>query len=84
MGLPVRGEIGSAIHLIKENFLLPENRKKHTEGSTLGNGLLAATTTNADAVDDIALLGLVSEAAGLVGTAGTRSPVDDVQLTKLY
>jgi len=57
---------------------------KHTVGGTLGHRLLAATTANAHAVDDIALLGLVSEAAGLVGARGTRGAVDDVQLTELY
>lgn len=57
---------------------------QHTIGSTLGDGLLATTTADADTVDDIALLGLVTETAGLVGAAGTGSPVDDVQLTELY
>jgi hypothetical protein len=53
-------------------------------GGTLGNGPLAATTTDADAVDNVALLGLVAEAAGLVEARGARSAVDDVQLTVLY
>ena len=56
----------------------------HTVGSTLGSGLLAATAADTHTVDDIALLGLVTEAAGLVGTGGARGAVDDVQLTKLY
>ena len=55
-----------------------------TIGGTLGDGLLAATTANAHAVDDIALLGLVTEAAGLVRARGARGAVDDVQLTELY
>ena len=55
-----------------------------TIGGTLGNGLLAATTADTHAVDDIALLGLVAEAAGLVGAAGPRGAVDDVQLAELY
>lgn len=58
--------------------------EKRTIGGTLRDGLLAATATDTDAVDDIALLGLVAEAAGLVGAAGSRGPVDDVQLAKLY
>jgi len=58
--------------------------KQHTIGGTLGDGLLAATTADAHTVDDIALLGLVSQAAGLVGAAGPRGTMDDVQLTKLY
>ncbi len=56
----------------------------HTIGGTLRDGLLAATTADTHAVDDIALLGLVSETAGLVGARGTRGAVDDVQLTELY
>lgn len=51
--------------------------------STLASRLLAATTADTDAVDDVALLGLVAEAAGLVGAGGTAGTVDDVQLTKL-
>jgi len=47
-------------------------------GGTLGSGLFAVTTTDTDAVDDIALLGLVPKAAGLVGPRRTRCAVDDV------
>ena len=50
---------------------------------TLGDVLLAVTTADTDAVDDIALLGFISEATSLVGTRGARCPVDDVQLTVL-
>ena len=64
--------------------LSSDEGKKRTIGGTLRDGLLAATATDTDAVDDIALLGLVAEAAGLVGAAGSRGPVDDVQLAKLY
>ena len=59
-------------------------RDCRTVGSTLGDGLLAATTANSNAVDDIALLGLVTEAAGLVGARGPGGPVDNVQLAVLY
>lgn len=55
-----------------------------TEGGTLGGRLLAATTTDADAVHDITLLGLVSKTAGLVRAGRARGAVDDVQLTELY
>lgn len=58
--------------------------EKRTIGGTLGGGALAATTADADAVDDIALLGLVSETAGLVQTGRARGAVDNVQLTELY
>lgn len=55
-----------------------------TVGGTLGDGPLAATTADAHAVDDIALLGLVSKAAGLVEARGAGRAVDDVQLSELY
>ena len=55
-----------------------------TIGGALGSGPLAATTADTHAVDNVALLGLVAEAAGLVEARGTRGAVDDVQLTKLY
>lgn len=57
---------------------------QHTVSGTLGHRSLAASAADAHTVDDIALLGLVTEAAGLVGAGRTRSAVDDVQLTKLY
>ena len=38
-----------------------------TIGATLGNRALAATSPHRDTVDDIALLGLVPQPAGLVG-----------------
>jgi hypothetical protein len=50
---------------------------------TLGDGLLAVTTTDTNTIDDIALLGLVSETPGLVGSRWARGAVDDVQLTIL-
>jgi hypothetical protein len=53
-----------------------------TVSGTLGNGSLAATTTNADTVDDISLLGLVAQTTGLVGARGTRSTVNDIQLSE--
>lgn len=53
-------------------------------GGTLGNRALAATAADTDAVDDVALLGLVAETTSLVGAGGARSTVDGVQLTELY
>ena len=50
-------------------------------GGTLGDVLLAVTATDTDTVDNIALLGLVAETTSLVGARGTRSTVDNVQLT---
>lgn len=52
--------------------------------SALGSKLLAASPADANAVDDVALLGLVSETAGLVGTRRTRCAVDDIELSVLY
>lgn len=55
----------------------------HTVGGTLGHWPLTSTTAHAHAVDDISLLGLVSQTAGLVGAGWARSAVDDVQLAEL-
>lgn len=49
----------------------------------LGRGPLATTAADTDAVDNVALLGLVSEAASLVGARGAAGAVDDLQLAKL-
>lgn len=57
---------------------------EHTVGGTLGRRLLVATAADANSVNDIALLGLVSETAGLVGARRTRCAVDDLELTELY
>jgi len=51
--------------------------------STLGSWPLAATPPDTDTVDNIALLGLVSQAASFIRTGGTGSTMDDVQLTEL-
>lgn len=50
---------------------------------TLGDGLFAVATTDTDAVDDVALLGLVAQAASLVGARGARGTVDYGELTVL-
>ena len=50
-----------------------------TVSGTLGGHALAATTADTHAVDDIALLGLVSETASLVGARRARGAVDNVQ-----
>jgi len=49
--------------------------------STLWNVLFAVTPPYADTVDDISLLGLVSQLPSLVRTRWTRRAVDDIQLT---
>ena len=55
-----------------------------TVSSTLGYWTLATTATNSDTVDNVALLGLISKTASLVGTRRAGSAVDDVQLSELY
>jgi hypothetical protein len=52
-----------------------------TEGSTLGGGSLTVTATDADTVDNIALLGLVAETTSLVRARGAGSTVNDIQLS---
>lgn len=53
-------------------------------GGTLGGRALAATTADADTVDNVALLGLVAQTASLVGARRAGGAVDNVQLTVLY
>ena len=55
----------------------------HTVCSTLRHRLLPSTSPHSHAVDDIALLGLVSQAASLVRAGRTGSAVDDVELAEL-
>ena len=50
---------------------------------TLGDVLLAVTAAHPDAVDNVALLGLVAQSASLVRAGGARGTVDDVQLAVL-
>lgn len=45
---------------------------------------LAASTTDTGTVDNVALLGLVTEATSLIGTRGADSAVDHIELTELY
>lgn len=49
----------------------------------LGDGSLAAATSDSDSVDHVALLGLVAELSGLVGAAGAVHLVDHGQLSVL-
>lgn len=51
-----------------------------THNLTLTDLLLATTTADTDAVNDNTLLSLVAQAASLIGAAGTRGTVDDVEL----
>jgi hypothetical protein len=50
---------------------------------TLGGLPLATTTSHTDTVDNVSLLGLVSETAGLVRAGRTGCAVDDIELAKL-
>jgi len=54
-----------------------------TERSTLVDGLFAVTAANTDTVDDVTLLGLVTETASLVGAGRPRGAVADVELSVL-
>jgi len=49
-----------------------------TKGGTLFDWFLSVTTTDTDAVDDKALLGLVTQASGLVRSGWTGGPVHDI------
>jgi len=50
---------------------------------TLGDRLLATTSSNTNAVDHIALLSFVAQAASFVRSGGSSSTVDDSELTQL-
>lgn len=52
-----------------------------TVSCTLVSMALAATTANADTVDHVALLGLVTKTTCLVRAGRMRCPVDNIQLT---
>lgn len=54
-----------------------------TVGNTLRSMTLTTTTTHTNAVDHIALLGLVAETTCLIRAGWTGSPVNNVQLTVL-
>lgn len=54
-----------------------------TVGGTLVSVTLAATATDTDTVDHVALLGLVAETTSLVGAARTASTVDSGELAVL-
>lgn len=58
--------------------------KIRTVGGTLGDRALAATAANTGTVDNVTLLGLVTETTGLIGARGARGTVDGVQLAELY
>ena len=49
-----------------------------SKSGTLLDWLLASTTSDTDTVDDISLLGLVTETAGLVWARWAGSSVDDI------
>jgi hypothetical protein len=49
----------------------------------LGSRPLATTTADTNAVDNVALLGLVSETASLVGARRAAGTMDDLELAKL-
>jgi len=54
-----------------------------TIGGTLRYMLLAVTPADPDTVDNVSLLGFISQPAGLVWARWARSPVDNLQLTIL-
>ncbi len=50
---------------------------------TLGDGSLAASSSDSDSVNHVALLGLVTELSGLVNATGSVDHVDDGELSVL-
>ena len=52
-----------------------------TVDNTLANWSLSATSSDSNSVDDVALLGLVTELSGLVESAWSVNLVDDGELS---
>lgn len=55
-----------------------------TVSGTLRHWPLAPSAAHSNAVNNIALLGLIAQAAGLVRARGAGGTVDDIQLSELY
>lgn len=83
MGLPVHRGV-SSVGCSQRVCNRDGGRENRTIGGTLRGRALAATTADTHAVDNVALLGLVAEAASLVGARRAGGAVDNVQLTVLY
>lgn len=75
--------LGNALQVTSRLELVHTMAGRLSTDLALGDLALAATTADTDAVDDEALLGLVAEAAGLVGAGGAAGAVDNVQLAEL-
>ena len=54
-----------------------------TVSSTLGDRLLPVSSSNSDSVDEVTLLGLVTQSSGLVRSRRSGSSVDDSELSVL-
>ena len=52
-----------------------------TVSSTLWHGLFSVSSSNSDSVDQVTLLGLVSESSSLVWSGRSGSSVDDGELS---
>jgi len=75
--------LGNAAVVALELEVLDTLVTRLTVDDTLGVGALAATTSQADAVDDVALLGLVSESSGLIRARRSGRTVDGRKLSVL-
>ncbi len=63
--------------------LVDTDRSRLSGDDTLGNRSLSSSSSDADSVDDVALLGLVSKFAGLVRARGSVDSGDDWKLSVL-
>ena len=52
-----------------------------TADDTLSDGLLSASSSDSDSVDDVTLLGLVAESSGLIGSGRSGASVDGGELS---
>jgi len=93
LGNPVRVEDSEATDLSADSFFgdgsqVSGELELHdtlvgglTADDTLSDGLLSATSSDSNSVDDVALLGLVAESSGLIGSGGSGASVDGGELS---
>ena len=50
---------------------------------TFGDLLLATTSSDSHSIDDVSLFGAEAETSGLLWSCGTRTPMDNIELSVL-
>ena len=93
LGNPVRVEDSEATNLSADSFFSDGSQVSGelelndtlvgglTADDTLSDGLLSTTSSDSNSVDDVALLGLVAESSGLIGSGRSGASVDGGELS---